>query len=156
MPIKASTSINTFICKTYKCVWLYHEFWSWYMVVWRKSKFAQQTHRRRRHPKFNRMNWNWRKMLCVYAILRYFVSNCAEGNLLLLLRLRLLVRAAAVAIFISLLSHHIFIAFVIGVVVAVIFHMLFCLRDILSNDVALRRMCVRNEHIRHDLKCETV
>lgn len=95
-------------------------------------------------------------MLCVYAILRYFVSNCAEGNLLLLLRLRLLVRAAAVAIFISLLSHHIFIAFVIGVVVAVIFHMLFCLRDILSNDVALRRMCVRNEHIRHDLKCETV
>lgn len=77
MPIKASTSINTFICKTYNLVLIYGRMVEFEIRATNApSSTGTTAWRENQHPKFNRMNSNWREMLCVYAILCAFHSNC--------------------------------------------------------------------------------
>lgn len=80
VPIKTSASINTFICKTYKCLcvsvsWMLVLIYGRIGVIWNwrnKStvvvrRLCERRHEEKiRHPKFNRMNSNWREMLDVF------------------------------------------------------------------------------------------
>lgn len=148
-----------------------------FVIIWSSCNNRASSHRRQRHT--HRKNniessIEWSRIdviCCVYAmvyVLFFRISflfviaishfNCMKGNLLmpLLLLVWLVVLAwdAAVAIFISLLSHHIFIVFVF-------FHMLlvlYCLRDFFIDwcCVVLSWIYVCLHRIQHDLKCETV